>query len=159
MLDRERIWIDVDEFESAVEDGRAAMTRMDSSAARRAPRARDGAVRGDFLADDPYMEWAGDERNRLAGLATYALRVATALAHERGDVEAAIRHLHRLAELEPFDSAVHRELIAVLLREGLRSDAKRRYDRFAERLRREFGEPADFTLSSLAGAAEPLIPG
>ncbi|MEA2221555.1 MAG: hypothetical protein QOJ35_4181 [Solirubrobacteraceae bacterium] len=152
-LDRDRVWIDVDEFESAVENGRAAMARMDSAAAQHHLEHAIELYRGDFLADDPYMEWAVDERHRLAGLATYALRVATALAHERADTEAAVRHLDRLAELEPFDSAVHRELIAALLRGGLRSDAKRRYDRFAERLRREFGEEADFDLSSLAGSA------
>ena len=70
----------------AVDEGRAAMARMDSAAAR---RAFDYAIelyrRGDFLADDPYAEWAVDERHRLAGLASYALRVAIALAHERGD--------------------------------------------------------------------------
>ena len=44
---------------------------------------------------------------------------------------------------------MHRELIAALLGDGLRTEAKRRYDRFAERLLREFGEPPEFDLSSL----------
>jgi DNA-binding SARP family transcriptional activator len=154
-LNRERVWIDVDEFESAVDEGRAAMARMDSAAARRAfDYAIDLYRRGDFLADDPYAEWAVDERHRLAGLASYALRVAIALAHERDDSVAAVTHLDRLAELEPFDSGVHRELIAALLGDGLRTEAKRRYDRFAERVLREFGEPPEFDLSSLRDTAD-----
>jgi DNA-binding SARP family transcriptional activator len=148
-LDREHVWIDVDDFEQGVQDGQAAMARMDPiSATHHLERAVE-LYRGDFLADDPYADWANDERYRLAAMATYALRVSVALAHERGDVQAAIGHLDRLTELEPFDSGVHRELISALLGAGLRSQAKRRYDRFAERLQREFGEKVDFDLRSL----------
>jgi len=154
-LNRERVWIDVDEFESAVEEGRAALARMDPAAATHClDYAIELSRRGDFLADDPYSEWAVDERHHLTGLATYALRIAIVLARQRGDVPAAVMHLDRLAELEPFDSAVHRELISALLAEGLRTEAKRRYDRFAERLRHEFAEEPEFDLSSLRATAD-----
>ena len=147
-LDRERVWIDVDEFEQSVEDARAAMARMESATANRYLEHAVELYRGDFLLDEPYADWARDERHRLAGLASYALRIATALAHERGDVAAALRYLEKLARLEPYDASVYRELVQVLLGQGRRGDAKRRYDRFSERLRREFGEEPDFDLRS-----------
>jgi len=149
-LDRDRIWIDVDEFERAIEEGQAAMLRLDAEAADRHLKRATALYRGALLADEPYAEWVGDERNRLAGMASYALRVLTALARERGDSVDATRHLQRLAELEPLDSGVHRELVQALLGQGLRSDAKRRYDNFAQRLRRELGQEPEFDLRSLS---------
>jgi DNA-binding SARP family transcriptional activator len=149
-LDRERVWIDADDFERAIDEGRAAMSRLDpASAAQHLERAT-ALYRGPFLTDEPYAHWAVDERNRLAGMAIYALRVLTALAKERNDVPDAIGHLQRLSELEPLDGAVHRELCHALLAEGRRSEAKRRYVSFAARLRRELGEAPDFDLRSLA---------
>lgn len=153
-LNREHVWIDVDDFEQDVQDGQAAMARMDPiSATHHLERAVE-LYRGDFLADEPYAHWASDERHRLAGLATYALRIATALAHERGDVDSAIKHLEQLAKLEPFDGGVYHELIQALLGRGRLGDAKRRYDRFAGRLRSEFGETPDFDLRSLLHPTE-----
>lgn len=155
-LDRDRIWIDADEFERAIDEGRAAMARLDPDSATQHLERADSLYGGAFLADEPYAHWAIDERNRLAGMAIYGLRVLTALARERGDDDGAIRHLQRLAELEPLDSAVHRELIQALMIAGLRSDAKRRFDSFAHRLRRELDEEPDFDMRTLA--TEPVSP-
>jgi len=156
VLDRQRIWIDADEFERAVEEGRTAMTRLGGALATQHLKAAMRLYRGVFLADEPYADWAYDERHRLAGLASYALRLLTALARERGDGPHAIVHLQRLAELEPLDSGVHRELVQALLGEGRRSDAKRRYESFAHRLRRELGQEPEFDLPSLS--APPIDP-
>jgi DNA-binding SARP family transcriptional activator len=149
-LDRGRIWIDVDEFERAIEEGRTAFARFDRSAAMQHLEHAMELYRGAFLADEPYAHWAGDERNRLAGLAAYALRALTALAGERGDRKDAFRHLQRLAALEPLDNGVHHELVQNLLAQGLSSDAKRRYDNFAHRLRRELGVEPDFDFRALS---------
>ena len=153
-LDRDRVWIDVDEFERAIDEGRAAMTRLDAAFATQHLERAISLYGGPFLADEPYAHWAVDERNRLAGRAIYAVRVLTALARERGDTTDALRHLQKLAELEPLDSAVHRELIQALLGEGLHSDAKRRFEIFNHRLQRELGGQPDFDVRSLAAALE-----
>lgn len=148
-LDRGRIWIDVDEFERAVEEGRTAMICLDpDGATAHLDRAME-LYRGAFLADEPYAHWAADERNRLAGMAAYALRILTALAGERGDSRSVLAHLQRLAGLEPLDSGVHRELVQALLAHGLSSDAKRTYDNLVHRLRRELGAEPDFDFRSL----------
>ena len=149
-LDRDRVWIDADEFERAIDEGRAAMTRPDLAAAAQHLERAVGLYRGAFLADEPYAHWAVDERNRLAGMADYALRLLTALARERGDGPAALRHLQRMAELDPLDRAVHREYIQALLGEGRQSDAKRRFESFAHRLWRELGQRPGFDLRSLS---------
>jgi len=132
-LDRERIWIDADGFERAIVQGRAAMRSLDPRGAGEHLERAMRFYRGTFLADEPYAHWAVDERHRLAGLAGYALR-----------------HLQRLAELDPLDSNVHREFIQALLGAGMRSQAKRRYENFAHRIWRELGEEPDFDLPSLS---------
>ena len=149
-LDRDRLWIDADEFERAVDDGRAAMMRLDPAAATQHLERAMGLYGGPFLADEPYADWAREERDRLTAMASYALRILTALAREDDDMPRATRHLQRLADVEPLDSGVHRELVQALLSQGLRSDAMRRYASFANRLRREFGEEPDFDLRSLS---------
>lgn len=149
-LHRDRVWIDVVEFERAVDEGRAAMMRSDAAAAAPPLEYAMELYRGPFLADEPYAHWAGDERNRLAAMASHALRLLTALAREHGDGPAMIGHLRRLAEIEPLDSGVHRELIQALLGDGKRSEAKRRYDVFAHRLRRELAEDPGFNLRSMS---------
>ena len=154
-LDSESVWIDVDEFEHAVQEGSAAMDRLEPAAATHHLEHAIELYRGDFLADEPYADWAYDERTRLASLATYALRILTVLARGRADDAAAIKHLERLSELEPYDSTVCRELITALLLNGRHSEAKRRYTGFARRLRREFGEDPGFDLKSLRHAPQP----
>lgn len=154
-LDHQSVWIDVDEFERSVQEGSEAMDRLDPVTATSRFEHAVALYRGDFLADEPYADWAYDERTRLASLATYALRVLTVLAYEREDPVAAIKHLERLSELEPYDSGVCRELITALLFHGHHSEAKRRYTGFARRLRREFGEEPGFDLQSLRAPSKP----
>lgn len=147
-LDLRRTWVDVDEFQHCVEDGLAAMGRGDRPvSAERLERALE-LYRGDFLADEPYADWAAAERNRLCRLAARAASALAVLAKVRGDRDAVVEHLERLCELEPFDTDVHRQLIDALRTAGRRSEAKRRYTAFASRVRREFAEEPDFDLRS-----------
>ena len=152
-LDRERVWLDVDDFERAIEQGRLSMSRLNSQVAAHHLERALALYRGPFLADEPYAEWATDERNRLSGMAVYAARILLALARERSDATAALRYLEVLSALEPYDGVVHREFTQALLLLGQRSGAKREYEAFAQRLRREFGLEPDFDLRSVSGAA------
>jgi DNA-binding SARP family transcriptional activator len=148
-IDRDRIWIDADEFEEAVEAGLAGLQRGDGEKARERLEHAMTLYGRDLLADEPYADWAYKERDRLRELATRALHVLVKMAREREDADSHLGHLSRLADLEPFDSCVQREFLAALLLAGRRSEAFRRYGAFAARTRREFGEEPDFTLKSL----------
>lgn len=159
-LARDHVTVDADEFEDLV---RAGLPALDSEPRRgRAllERALD-LYRGDFLADEPYAEWALDERGRLRDLAARALHSLARLDEEADDLEAAHLHLRRLAELEPLDIHVQRDLLAVCLRRGRRTEARRRYDALWRRSMRELGHDPGFRLEDLAdevggaGAAGP----
>jgi DNA-binding SARP family transcriptional activator len=148
-LDPERVWIDATEFEQLVSSGLAALLAGERDAAlRRLERATD-LYRGDFLADEPYADWALAERDRLRELAGRALSALVELRLADGDLDLAMRQARRLAEMEPYDSDVQRQYIELCLDRGRRTEAIRRYELFRRRLAREFGDEPDFRLEDL----------
>ncbi len=148
-INRRHVRIDADLFTEAVRDGIGALESGDSEQARQMLELAMSLYRGDLLEDEPYAEWAMPERDRLRQMANDSLRALARIALAEGDQASAVTHLDRLAELEPFDSDVHRELLRVLLAAGRRSQAMRRYSTFKARLRKEFGAAPGFELSDL----------
>lgn len=149
VLDDTHVWIDADAFEELVQAGITARERGDALTALEHLRRGLELYRGDFLADEPYAEWAVRERDRLRQVASDGLHVLAALDERMGDLAAAAASLRRLADLEPYDVDVHRELLVVLLRRGRRSEALRRYEALRRRMLTTFGEQLDFSLAEL----------
>ena len=155
VLRRESVSVDVDDFERHLSAGHAAAAQGDDDRACRELQRGLDLYRGDFLADEPYAEWAIPERDRLTSVAADGLRLLADLRLARGDddvVAAAAADLERLAELEPYDIDVHRRLITLALRRGRRSEAVRRYNALRRRMVATFGEDLDFTLADLASS-------
>jgi DNA-binding SARP family transcriptional activator len=144
-----RVWIDADDFEAHARTGLQALQQGEAERADASLTAAAHAYGGDFLADEPYAEWALVERERLRELAAQVLRGLAGLKLSAGDDAAAAEHLQRLAELEPFDLEAQRELIALLLRRGRHSEALRRYELVRRRYKRAFGTEPGFTLAQL----------
>jgi DNA-binding SARP family transcriptional activator len=154
-LDLEHVSVDADLFAVHVEEGLAAGHAGDVAGGRRRLEAALALYAGDFLADEPYADWAMDERDRLRRLAADALRALAAIAERQGDLEATAAHMSRLAELDPFDVDVHREVIALCLVRERRSEALRRYAALRARIMRTFGEDVGFALSDLGAQKSP----
>jgi DNA-binding SARP family transcriptional activator len=148
-LNRERIWIDADEFEQKVEAGLAAFERDEDELAQRLLEEALELYRGDFLADEPYAEWAFAERERLRSVAGRASGTLGEIALAAGKEMAALVHYKRLADMYPFDTVVQRQVISVYLTLGRRSDAMRRYEDLRVRMLREFGAGPEFRLADL----------
>lgn len=151
-VNRRHVRIDADEFVASVQGGIAALERREETSARELLARGLELYTGDFLADEPYAEWAYEERNRLRALAARALRELARLSVLARDLVAASDHLQRLAALEPFDADVHRDLFAVWLAQGRRTEAARGYTAFRMRVLREFAEEPGFDLASLGTA-------
>jgi DNA-binding SARP family transcriptional activator len=148
-IDRRHVYVDADDFEDQVRTG------LDHLAVGRVMLARERLERalvlytGDFLADEPYADWAMVQRDMLRRLAADALRALASIARRAGDLDDAAAHLERLGELEPFDIDLHREIIGLCLSRGRRSEALRRYAALRVRVLRTFGEDIDFALADL----------
>lgn len=148
-IDPHYVRCDVDEYEEAVNSGMAALVNGEpAAAAERLERAL-ALYRGDFLADEPYAEWAFAERERLRALVEKPLRGLAELRLRANDLDTAIGYMERLADMEPFDSGIQRQLITLLLAQGRRSRAIRQYQTFQMRVVRGFGEAPDFQLADL----------
>ncbi|MGZ6696649.1 MAG: BTAD domain-containing putative transcriptional regulator [Solirubrobacteraceae bacterium] len=148
-LDPARVWIDATAFEEHVEAGLAAHERGDVEVATDQIERGLALYVGDFLADEPYAEWAVQERDRLRRMAGKGLRALGEMRVDESNLPGATECFLALAELEQFDVDVHRRLLVLLLRQGRRSEAVRRYDALRRRMLTTFGEPLDFTLMQL----------
>jgi DNA-binding SARP family transcriptional activator len=151
VIDRERVWIDADEFEDEVSAGLALFVQGEADAC--APHLEAGLALygGDFLIEDPYADWALAERDRLREIAGRALRALVTIKLDAGDLEGAALGTRRLAEMEPYDLDVQRDDLEMCMRRGRRSEAARRYELMRHRELRMFGREPDFELSDIAG--------
>ena len=151
-LDPRRLKLDVDDFQRKATAGIAAARRGEPESGEALLTEALALYRGDFLADDPYADWAFTEREYLRALAGKGLATMAQIAVASGRLVAAADHLQRLAQLEPFDSHVHQMLIEVCLRRGRRTEALRHYHALRARLQRAFGEQPDFELTHVVAA-------
>jgi DNA-binding SARP family transcriptional activator len=144
-----RVAIDADDFEARARAGLDALQRGETERAQDTLAAAARAYGGDFLADEPYAEWALSERERLRDLAAEVLRGLASICRDGDDEDAAAEHLQRLVELEPLDLEAQRELIALMLRRGRHSEALRRFELVRRTYKRTFGTELPFSLSQL----------
>jgi DNA-binding SARP family transcriptional activator len=149
-LDPHRLVVDVDIFQAKVTAGLEAQRAGRLDDAERLLAEALELYRGDFLADDPYADWAFTEREYLRGLAGKALGARARMALAQHRLETASACLLWLTQLEPFDSQAHQLLIKVCLRRGRRTEAVRHYSALRMRLARAFGEKPDFDLARAA---------
>lgn len=104
----------------------------------------ESAYAGDFLADDVYAEWAIPLREEARALyvdVTRALADEAALAAEE---DAAVRHLLRILERDPFDERAHLDFIASLERAGRHGEARRAYRTYGSKMEEIGVEAAPF---------------
>lgn len=148
-LESDAVWIDADDFEDCVREGLAGLARDEPETAEAGLTRAVALYRGDFLSDEPYAEWAFSERDRLRDLAGQALRGLAEVKTAADDLEGATEQLVRLAELEPLDMDVQRDLLAILLRRGRHAEAHRRHEIVRRRYKRAFGEEPPFALADI----------
>lgn len=145
-LDAARVWIDADRFEVEALAGLGAVRQgMPEEAEGHLAEAL-ALYRGEFLAGDPYLDFATPERDRLHDLACRAARDRVRVAVELDRLDAAAEHANRLAAMEPFDADSQRLVIEVCLRRGRHSEAHRRYSTYRKKLAGSFGSEPSFDL-------------
>lgn len=147
-------WLDANIFEQMLAD---AFRSLPPSIY---PTPVQGAVllyRGDFLEgffvrNAPDFEaWMRTERERLRGLQREALVCLSSHANQVSDLGQAIRWTQQLLQLEPTDEQAHRQLMALLARNGQRTLALAQYTTCCQILAQELDvEPAAETIELYA---------
>ena len=137
-----RLWVDVDEFERHVRGGRQLETVDELAGAMSQYEVAAALYQGDFLADDPYEEWAilTRERLRLAYLDT--IDRLSRLYFSQGRYASCTTLCQRIVERDPCREDAHRRLIRCYSRQGQPHLALRQYRICVEALRTELSVDA-----------------
>jgi DNA-binding SARP family transcriptional activator len=127
------VWTDVEQFECEYSAGRRAELAGRSAAVHHYETACQ-VYEGDFLADDPYSEWAAGRREelRLAAIDVES-RLVDAYVR-RGSFASAAALARRVIDHDPCNEHVHRQLMVCYAATGLRHMALFQYQRLAEEL-------------------------
>lgn len=152
ILDTTGAWIDADEFEREAQAGLLAFAQGQNEGAAAHLTTALRLYQDAFLAEEPYLEWALEERERLRELAGRALRAQVRIYMQLGRLEAAAAHARRLADMEPFDTDVQKLFLGICLKRGRRSEAVRRYAFLRKRMLDSFGQEPDFELLDMERA-------
>jgi len=131
----------------------AAETWYDAAAFEQAARSGDRAARqalelyrGDFLPEEPYVDWVLRERERLRGLYLNTLTAWLEEQVQAGAWREGVELARRILELEPWLEEVWRALMTCLARLGRRGEALQAYQACARALRDELDtEPSPET--------------
>ena len=132
--DRLEVWSDVEHFDESCIAGRSADRAGDREAALRSYEAACQLYEGDFLAEEPYTEWAAALRDRLQ---LQAVEIQTRLVDlyiQRADYGPATMLSRQILTLDPCNEQVHRRLMTCYAQAGQRHLALSQYRRMAAAL-------------------------
>jgi DNA-binding SARP family transcriptional activator len=138
-----RLWLDVDEFDRCVESGRRLEDAGKIDQAARDYEFAGGLYRGDFLADDPYEDWAALIRERLRLAHLDALGRLSNLHFNAGHYAACASLCQRIIERDPCREDAHRRLMRCYSRQGQAHLALMQYRMCARALAEELGVETD----------------
>jgi DNA-binding SARP family transcriptional activator len=128
------VWTDIEQFEWHRASGARSERQGDRPAAIRDHEAACQLYDGDFLADEPYADWAAPIREALRldviGIDTRLVE----LYLEQDAFGPATLLARRLLEIDPCNEPVHRRLMACYAAAGQRHLALSQYHRLAELL-------------------------
>jgi DNA-binding SARP family transcriptional activator len=142
-----RLWVDVDEFERHVEDGRRLEAAAQHAAAIAEYELAAELYRGDFLADDPYEEWPVLTREHLRLTYLDLLDRLSRLYFDQGRYAASAVVCRRMLERDNCREDAHRRLIRCYSRQDQSHLALRQYLACANALRAELDvDPAPATV-------------
>lgn len=139
IADSVQVWIDVEQFERHARLGRQAERTGDTVGAAVSYEAAGQAYEGDFLADDPYADWAGARRDALRLAAVDVQSRLIELYAAQGDDGPATLLGRQLLTIDPCNEPVHRRLMSSYARSGQVHLALAQYQRCAEALSTSYG--------------------
>jgi DNA-binding SARP family transcriptional activator len=154
-----QLWLDVEEFEDRVENGRRREEAGDADRAAREYESADGLYRGDFLADGLYEEWAALTRDHLRLAHLDALSRLSNLHFSAGRYAACAALCQRIIECDPCREDAHRRLMRCYSRQSQPHLALLQFRACVQALAAELGvdpDPATARLHDQIRKHEPV---
>ena len=144
-----RLWLDVEEFDKLVERGRLHEDAGETDQATAAYEFATGLYRGEFLADDPYDDWAALIRERLRLAYLDALGRLSNLHFNAGRYAASANLCQRIIEQDPCREDAYRRLMRCYARHGQPHLALMQYTSCVRVLAEELGIGPDRATTEL----------
>ncbi|MFI6099347.1 BTAD domain-containing putative transcriptional regulator [Lentzea sp. NPDC051213] len=129
-LDLSLVDLDVAGFLDAAHLALTAHRRGDAAALALLTDA-DELYLGEFLAEEPYEQWAIQVREEVRGRYTAVLRALVQLVP---DPDQQVGYLTRMLELDCYDESAHVRLVHALRAAGRHGEARRRYQVYVEQM-------------------------
>jgi len=147
LVPHDGLWVDADHFNRRLHQ---AESSHDPQALLRSAL---DLYRGEFVADEPYVDWPVARREALRAARIRATLALARLDREAGDPLATVGRLEAVLEGDPTLEDVHRALIGAYLASGQRSMALGQVERCRQALATDLGTGLDPETESLARAA------
>lgn len=141
-------FLDVEGFEELLHHG----NRLDGLAALEAYRQALSLYKGEFLADQPYADWAELERSYLREQAVGALFRMAEITQSLNLLREAQEVYRRILTLDPWREEAYGELIQMLLHSGHDLEARGLFGQYQMRMQRE-GLPVSSQLAQMVRAS------
>lgn len=125
------VWTDVEQFERSCDAGRRAEHAGDAATAVRCYETGSQLYEDDFLADEPYLDWAAARREALRLQATEAQSRLVDAYLSRGQYGPATVLARRILAVDPCNERVHSQLMTCHAESGQRHLALAQYHRLA----------------------------
>jgi DNA-binding response OmpR family regulator len=130
-------WSDVDAFERFVASGHETTEQGNDEAALHAYQSAEALYQGDYLRDDPFLEWTISIRERLRETHLGMLSAVARISAARGDQDAAASFCRKILRVEPWREEVYRKLMEYLAESGRPNEALRVFEECRRALQAE----------------------
>ncbi len=143
-INLEAVDIDLERFHSSAAAGLQQWRGPNANDAAPHLEAAAATYSGDFLEENPYDEWAVPAREEARAAYVAVTGALAEQAARRHDVDAAVRYLLRILELDRYDESANLRLVATLSSAGRHGEAHRHYLAYRRAMDELGVEPSPF---------------
>jgi PAS domain S-box-containing protein len=146
LLRRDAVWVDAENFEKLVAEGRTLQSKGRGDDALRCYDEAQFLYRGDYFEQDAFADWCAEERERLGEIYMEMLTRKAECHAQRGEYAEAVQVCRKALVHDPCRESFHRDLMQYLARLGRPDWAIAQFRHCQAVLAREFGvEPVPET--------------
>jgi PAS domain S-box-containing protein len=138
-LRRDAVWVDAENFEKLVSEGRALQGKGRGDEALRCYEEAQFLYRGDFLEEEPFADWCAEERERLREVHMEMLIRKAECHAQRGEYTEAVQVCRKGLVQDPCRESFHRAAMQYLTLLGRPDWAAAQFRHCRAVLAREFG--------------------